>query len=724
MIDAESAPSGSTIVEQQGAVARAIITIATLNNSPDWELGIRVSDAIMALIESCSPLWDDETYARIRFEFLNSRLLLLFRTHDEYFLGLVEEFIAATETIDYENLAHHRLSALAHKVSAIGRLNYRDALPYDDEIERLVAERPWLASTDPYQQYLRAIVIIARAENDERMIRSVERRLNAFLSNPDVSESSRRKARTSTLLYFLDIFESREELERRLAMLTDLESTPGMNPGSLLWHRAILLFEIGEVRQVVAIMNDVIARMRDHGFRRSLFQGRLLLLCARTVLGESMAVIENEMRSIVEEAPPEFQKMLGNSICSHLLEVALLRGEREWSVRIFDEFEPSAQRIFADYRIIRGIAKGEFPKLLPEQMTQPVLQKLVECYLDHPRDRQEIIDVARQSLGTQFIRFESLTVVRSTLEVIKRIEVDEPELRLVEELGADIDRSIVACLEWLSEREIHPCIESFVTEFGSMVDPGVLAPWRERLEAREKVLQKSSSASQGEERIRLSMLGTIEIVKQDGETIRPRGARLRTLLGLMVADRMLDKPLSSREFYLLAAGEEDIDRARNTVHVAMHRLRESVGLDEAFTAVEKPRLNLDLFEVDLLEARRLLREGDVAARNGAWVRASGAVGTALALTRNEVPFPSLYDTFFEAAREDFENELRDTVLRVARGLLDEDDPASAQEILARAFELLPDDEEVSSLLYMSLTRLGRRTEAERVRMRSAEIGGD
>ena len=106
------------------------------------------------------------------------------------------------------------------------------------------------------------------------------------------------------------------------------------------------------------------------------------------------------------------------------------------------------------------------------------------------------------------------------------------------------------------------------------------------------------------------------------------------------------------------------------------------------------------------------------------MRASSAIVAALALTRSDVPFPSLYDTFFEAAREDFENELRDTVLRVSRGLLDEDDPASAQEILAAAFEAMPDDDQVGGLLHTALTRLGRRTEAERVRMRSAEVIGN
>jgi DNA-binding SARP family transcriptional activator len=637
---------------------------------------------------------------------------------------MVEEFHQTANAVKFESLVHYRLSALAHKVTALGRTSYSIVQECDREVKVLLGERPGLASTASYLQYLRAVVIAARAENDLDMIRAIEGRLDRFLVDPQVDEAVRLQARRSLMIYFLDIFDTAEELARRLEMLSELETIPGRPIVMLPWHRSILLYEIGEVRQVVANLSQVIPRLRDHGLRRSLFQGRLLLLCARTVLGEPMSAVETEMRAIIDEAPPELRKMASNSICSHLLEAALLRGERQWSARIFDEFEPLAQRVFSDYQIMRSIASGDFSSLASGRMIHDALQGIVDCYVQTPRDRSRIIEAAQSCLHSSFVRFESITIIRCTLELVRRMETEEPGLDLISELRPSITDAIVTSLRWLVEREIYPCADALLDDFEELAEQERIAQWKEKLAEQSKAARKQRTQLEREARLKLSMLGTIEIVKQDGEAIRPRGARLRTLLGLMVADRMLDKPLSSREFYLLAAGEEDIDRARNTVHVAMHRLRESVGMDEAFTAVEKPRLNLDLFDVDLLEARRLLREGDAAARSGAWMRASSAIVAALALTGSDVPFPSLYDTFFEAAREDFENELRDTVMRVSRGLLDEDDPASAQEILAAAFEAMPDDEEVGSLLHTALTRLGRRTEAERVRMRSSEVTGN
>ena len=94
---------------------------------------------------------------------------------------------------------------------------------------------------------------------------------------------------------------------------------------------------------------------------------------------------------------------------------------------------------------------------------------------------------------------------------------------------------------------------------------------------------------------------------------------------------------------------------------------------------------------------------------------------ALEISRGEVPFPTLYDDFFEATREDFEDLLRSTTLRVARGLLREGDITSAEALLTRLYDIMPEDEEAGTLLQNALIALGRRAEAERVKMR-AEAG--
>lgn len=218
------------------------------------------------------------------------------------------------------------------------------------------------------------------------------------------------------------------------------------------------------------------------------------------------------------------------------------------------------------------------------------------------------------------------------------------------------------------------------------------------------------------------MLGSIEAQTPDGTIMQIRGGRLRLLLGLLVADRMLARPLGHREFCRIAGGEEDAERARKTMNGAVMRLRETVGEDTIMTDGETPSLNLELVDVDLLEALRLMREAGDAMRARLLARALSAVREALDIWNGDVPFPTLYQSFFEAAREDFESGLRTTTMTVARALLAEDDPAGAENLLRRATAILPGDAEIAELLIAALERSGRKTDAERLRL-SGEIDG-
>jgi DNA-binding SARP family transcriptional activator len=200
-----------------------------------------------------------------------------------------------------------------------------------------------------------------------------------------------------------------------------------------------------------------------------------------------------------------------------------------------------------------------------------------------------------------------------------------------------------------------------------------------------------------------------------------RGARQRALLGLMVADQMLEQPLEHREFRRLAAGgEEEPERARKTMNMAVYRLREVIGEEGVLTDDETPRLNLQHLQIDLLDAAALLRKARAALRDGALMRAFPALREALDITRGEVSFPTLYDDFFEAAREDFEFELRSAIIDIARRLMIEGDPASAEEILRRGYDGMPGDEELADMLCEALESSGKRTAAERIRMQTAD----
>jgi hypothetical protein len=106
-------------------------------------------------------------------------------------------------------------------------------------------------------------------------------------------------------------------------------------------------------------------------------------------------------------------------------------------------------------------------------------------------------------------------------------------------------------------------------------------------------------------------------------------------------------------------------------------------------------------------------------RRRSLARAQQAALRALDIARGEVPFPTLYEEFFEAMREEIENRLRSTIIDLSRLLLRESDATGAGELLERAFTIMPDDEEVAELYCQALESLGRRAEAERVRWKAA-----
>ena len=128
--------------------------------------------------------------------------------------------------------------------------------------------------------------------------------------------------------------------------------------------------------------------------------------------------------------------------------------------------------------------------------------------------------------------------------------------------------------------------------------------WRKRSAAIAD--ERSAPPRRGEEpdRIRISMLGTIRAGRPGEEMTPLRGARVRLVLGLMVADQMIGRSLTHTEFVRIAGGAEEdaLELARKKRNMTIARLRETLGDDAIRTDEKTPSLNLDRVEVDILKA--------------------------------------------------------------------------------------------------------------------------
>ncbi len=361
--------------------------------------------------------------------------------------------------------------------------------------------------------------------------------------------------------------------------------------------------------------------------------------------------------------------------------------------------------------ILSGIGESRIP--LSHDFLN-ILQEVVQVEVSAPdiRDTQ-VVPRLIAILDKPIVQIYDILIVYGIRALWKGL-TDAPEPSILQQ---KIIERILASLEWLSERKIvafMPPLTALLEQYDPSHD---ITDWQSQISQSTPVLE-SQHEEAASNTIQISMLGTIRVAVPPDDFTPIRGIRIRNLLGLMVADRMVVSALSAEEFLSIAGGQEsDTEHARKKKNMAVVRLREIVGHDAILTDGPTPQLNLDIVSVDLIELDTLVRRAQDAVRQGAFVRALPLIEEALDQYNGDVAFPTLYEDFFEAARGDFEYRLRQAILEIGRGVLSMGDAAGVEPFLRKAFDLLPGDEDIADLLHKALEGAGKRTEAERVRMK-------
>ncbi|MCE7934618.1 MAG: hypothetical protein DYG96_08490 [Chlorobi bacterium CHB2] len=704
------------------AIGQAFAAIVVLNRSADWPLGTAVWNAAFALSRFRNDERTERERSILQANLLHNRLRLIRKPTQER-NAITAQIDALTEPFaNDEELAPMRLNALAHKQLAIIRSNHQQALEIWNEVEGIAERYPSVRFTEAYVHHLRGIIISARANTDEAIFNVVEDRLNAL---NDGTEHQRiwKHARRIVGPYLLDIFTTQAELDRRLQLLHELERESLEFDVGLPWLKTILLYELGQFQDVLQLLPNITPRLLERGLYGNYCQAQLLMICVELGLGGGVAGIEERIEKLHSQFPTEFQQILRRSISIHLCDSAMLHGADQWAAQIFRKYSDDALVLPFALRLLLGLLDS--PTLAAiKNLNQSSygdgtdLWRLFEAAMNG-EDSAQIVEQMEHLLRQPILRRDHITELCATIRFAETILPQSLGESQIAMLRKSIHHTLIAMVEWLEERGLFGYMKGVLNRFSGMLNQKELAKWRGRITALERQHegQIGKPATRQES---LSMLGSIEFRRPNQEPARPRGARLKIILGLLTADRMLEKRLTNREFYCIAAGDDDLETARTTVYSAMHRLKEIVGPDAILTDGETPELDLSRVHVDLLEAHALLTEAIAAMRESAWMRARGPLIAALDIFGNRVPFPTLYETFFEAAREDLENRIRTTAIRVGRGLLLAGDAASAESVLRRALTTIPEDEELQQLLRQTLESLGKRIEIERMKIRAEE----
>jgi hypothetical protein len=695
-------------------------SMSPLIETSDWQLVIPLLDAADHLLAALDPSLNKEESLSIRLPLLTRRIRIVVRNGlTRECLELIERLGTLTEGPLPEGLLQYRITALRFQCTVRHIQTGSKSFDEWEEVEHLVTSYPRLRFTEAYPLLLRDMGHTALLHSDFAWGRMVERRVNEILESPETTDQFRQTIRATVLPSFTLLFETPEELAYRIELLDELSSAGKADTVGLARRKMQLLRITGHVDQVTEMVRTWLPRFNALGYVEA-NELQLYMLCDRAGFGGDLRQIHDEVIELCDGSPAGFGARNREVGIHFLLVNTLLCGDHTFAREVMELHPAESARAESETRLLLALADKDYEQVLSildeQKELTPVdlfLREMVEANaLERPIDSERL----RALLARPVLRILDLLTLHAILLAINSRSEVNPDA-LDSESRTAIRHALNNALTWLAERRLHAYMLPFLQRYQQWFTKRGFEEWRGGMNAIEQEHLRELEQSSADRRVHITVIGTISVQAPSAEAVPVRGARLRTLLGLLVADRMLATPLSHREFCRIASGDNDPEHARKTTNAAVMRLRDILGDEAILTDQETPRLHPALVQVDLLDALDACRAASASLQNRQLMLAWPTIRTALDIWNGAVPFPALYDNFFEAARNDFEVELRTTTIRISRTLLAENDPASAEQLLRRALAIIPEDEEIAELLEDSLTRIGRRLEVERLKVK-------
>lgn len=710
-----------TAVEQ--ALEKIYLIIPSLNITSDWELNDPVWHAAERLVNECSSCWEGPELILQQIAMTDARIsLCIRRQHSDEYYNLARKMMELAQMYDTEPFLRRRMRAISHCHMAEFRREPAKCLILWDQAEELIQQHPWLRMDGSYPRYLARLLSTSVVVNRELMDKARDRAEELIVEGAKDKEFMR-VVRRFLMPELLGTFQNKEQFEKQLGHLYDLEHGPDADPYRFVVQRMILRIYAGRLYELWGMIDDMSRRLEEIAENRALSFARVARLFLRAILGDDLEAVDREVDAMLASCPEWNLRVLRENISQYLSAAGLLRGETEWAGEL-------VTRVGCDYPVLDtaevllyGMHGGEkdLHLLEMEDSSHPLLplaRVMRGEEVPYEELRRAMLEMAQEEVYEMFELLRFKAVLRATTH----FQNDDRFPDMAGDMKDALHNAVEQWLQWLEGMGLWTLMESLVLDAEPILSPKEKRSWQGTIASLRNThtLGRESRAS---DRVRVSMLGTIQVEKPGTEPQRLRGPRVCKFLGMLVADRMLDTPLSFREMCrLISSGDIDNDpeRERKALNDAVYRLREVLGHDGVITERETSRLNTDTVEVDLLQAHRMLQETTAALREGALARALGLLMNALEIAGAEVPFPGLYDSFFEAARVEFEVRLRGALVELAKRLISEGDASGAEELLRRGFTAMPEDEEIMEQLCEVLRNMGRYTEAVRIRMRAEE----
>lgn len=690
---------------------RLLAVVRQLIDSPYWTTALRIHNAAKDLLENHRSLLDVRDYRDhlIALLLAQCHLYNAFATQQQ-FRTPIDRLLELTADPSSRYEATQRVKALRF---AIYRSDKLPAFRTDDvlsEARSLTLTYPDLLIDEDYLILITSLAGGVRASGSEQSVAQLRAHLDEILA---AAESARSTQAYETAIHsiapnLLPAFTSEEELADRLALAERILSASDnrVPQGSMktAWPRFLEITGYGN-RALEALDLASMATLSGYNLAQQVAL-RLLHLSISAALGRPLETIEKEGHRLLreferlqpftdDEKSPNYAHI---AVATHFLVIGMLRGDAAWGSR-------AASLACTDNRLLDGFMGLEYGVLLRDQsLIEQIAHNGSEsqhfpAFLSYLRER----NARNESLAVQelcallrapIIRRPDLLLLQVCVGIAEMFTEawSEPHRRQVR---SEVKQGLRHGLAWLSSHDLPgylpPLAELARRHLPAREIKGLVHPTLHDIPITPAVATPTSSetAAATSGMIEIAVIDRIATTLPGQKEKKIRGARIARLLGMLTAHHLLDAPLTLRQFRDLTTELEDPEESANYLRILVGRLRKAIGADTIITDGENPpHLNMERVEVDLITVASMIREARLHAANNNGAGATDRLMKVFAAVTGRHLYAGLKGEFFDAARQEVYDMIREALLATVELLRREGGEARAEELLRSGREAL------------------------------------
>jgi hypothetical protein len=695
---------GCTAAEAIACADQMHLATRYVDGTPDWPRSAEILESLEALIRLASEqLLSPEQQAEQRGLLIARHLELRNRntTSDQY-QQTARQLLQLAESGTRLPMLQLHLVALNHLYRyAVGN-GKGEEQEFAEQAQMLVANHPELRGSYEYVRFLGDLTVHAHNTQNSQQMRELEEVILGLVNTTAFSEGFRHTVFVRLMRSTLMLFNTPDELAHRQQLLDRLERA---NPTDLdlQVRKGTFLYATDCSDAMLQQAAQLLPALRQRGLFGPYYATRMHQLIAEGMTGTNpQQLLRTATELLAEAKQKEYAGWLTEDRCHRMVGESLMQIALYCNAPQLAEFaaehcfprgagDPPIELALALRRGDHAAAESQLPAIPPN--SKPDIFQLFNICSGAEQGGAEFWETLARFLDEPVISLLQLRAIYPVLELLAHAQRSNSVA-----IPAHIQRGasvlVLRLFDWYAQRNLPAPISGLLRCHGGWLSAREMKEWRKREGAIEQERRNQQKPAEHHAGLAISMIDTIT-TQQPGqqEPTRLRGGRNQTLLGLLVAMRMLRKPLDKLTFSTLASGiDTDPERARVATNVAVMRLREAIGHNAIISGDEVPELAMEVVRIDLIEAWELLKQAESALRRGRLVAAHESLLGAVRIAAGRVPFPALYDELFETLRDEFESRLRQAVIGTVAALRRESDPEGAATLLEEWTGRVPEDE--------------------------------